>query len=337
MILPEEPRLSVIKEMKVKTRLTEMLKIQYPIIQGGMVWSAGAKLAAAVSQSGGLGLIGAGSMDPDLLRSQIQKARRLTSKPFGVNLPLLYKHAEDDLKVILEEGIRIVFTSAGSPKKTTPMLKEAGVTVFHVVSTPALAVKCALAGVDGVAAEGFEAGGHNGRDELTTMTLVPQVIAALKEYNPGFGLPVIAAGGIATGAQMAAALALGADGVQLGTRFAATNEASGHYAFKKMLIDAGPTATRLVLKKGIPVRLLENDFRLQIEKAEAEGADREKLVGMLGSGRERLGMFDGDTLQGELEAGQVAGMISELISAAKVVEELVADCKKTFQSVCNHM
>jgi enoyl-[acyl-carrier protein] reductase II len=290
-----------------------------------MVWVAGAKLAAAVSEAGGLGLIGAGSMDADLLAAQIQKARRLTAKPVGVNLPLLYKHAEANLQVILDQRVEVVFTSAGSPKKTTGRLKEAGAVVFHVVSTPALALKCLSAGVDGVVAEGFEAGGHNGRAELTTMALVPQVVSALA----GHDVAVVAAGGIATGAQMAAALALGADGVQVGTRFAATLESSAHPAFKRALSKAGPGATRLVLKKGIPVRLLENAFRQRVEAAEAQGASRQDLIEMLGSGRERRGMFEGEVDEGELEAGQVAAMIETLLPAGQVVSELMDGFRRT--------
>ncbi len=305
---------------RLETAVTSLLGIRYPIIQGGMVWISGAKLAAAVSNAGGLGLIGAGSMDPDTLADQIDEARSLTDAPLGVNLPLFYKWAEEDLKVILDKKVEVVFTSAGSPKKTTPLLKEAGAKVFHVVSTPQLAVKCVQAGVDGVVAEGFEAGGHNGRDELTTMVLVPQVAAAVT-------VPVVAAGGIATGAQMAAALALGASAVQVGTRFAATVEASGHPAFKQALVTAGPTDTFLTIKKGIPVRLLDNEFRRRVMEAEANGADRDAIVAMIGTGRERLGMFEGDLDEGELEAGQVAGMISDILPAALVVEKMVAECR----------
>ncbi len=303
---------------RIRTPVTELLGIRYPIIQGGMVWNSGAKLAAAVSEAGGLGLIGAGSMDPELLAEHIDKARSLTDKPVGVNLPLFYKYAEEDLKVILDKKVPVVFTSAGSPKKTTPILKENGAVVFHVVSTPELAVKCEKAGVDGVVAEGFEAGGHNGRDELTTMVLVPQVVRAVS-------IPVVAAGGIATGEQMAATFALGAQAVQVGTRFAATEEASGHPAFKKALVEAGPTDTFLTIKKGIPVRLLDNAFRRRIMEAEARGASREEIVAMLGSGRERLGMFEGDLEEGELEAGQVVGLIREILPAGQVVRNLVRD------------
>ena len=312
---------------RLETAVTSLLGIRYPIIQGGMVWISGAKLAAAVSNAGGLGLIGAGSMDPDTLADQIDKARSLTDAPLGVNLPLFYKWAEEDLKVILDKKVEVVFTSAGSPRKTTPLLKEAGAKVFHVVSTPQLAVKCEQAGVDGVVAEGFEAGGHNGRDELTTMVLVPQVAAAVT-------VPVVAAGGIATGAQMAAALALGASAVQVGTRFAATVEASGHPAFKQALVTAGPTDTFLTIKKGIPVRLLDNAFRRRVMEAEANGADRDAIVAMIGTGRERLGMFEGDLDEGELEAGQVAGMISDILPAALVVEKMVTECKESLDRLC---
>ncbi len=309
------------------TPVTKLLRIRYPIIQGGMVWNSGARLAAAVSRAGGLGLIGAGSMDPDTLAAQIDKARELTDAPIGVNLPLFYKYAEEDLQVILDKQVPVVFTSAGSPKKTTPILKEAGALVFHVVSTPQLAVKCEQAGVDGVVAEGFEAGGHNGRDELTTMVLVPQVVAAVS-------IPVVAAGGIATGAQMAAALALGASAVQVGTRFAATQEASGHPGFKQALVTAGPTDTFLTIKKGIPVRLIDNAFRRRIMEAEARGADRDEIVAMIGAGRERLGMFDGDVDEGELEAGQVVGMIHDIVPAAQVLERMITECQRTATSIC---
>ena len=310
-----------------ETPVTKLLGIRYPIIQGGMVWNSGAKLAAAVSRAGGLGLIGAGSMDPDRLAAHIDKARELTDAPVGVNLPLFYKHAQEDLQVILDKKVPVVFTSAGSPKKTTPILKEAGAVVFHVVSTPQLAVKCEQAGVDGVVAEGFEAGGHNGRDELTTRVLVPQVVSAVS-------IPVVAAGGIATGAQMAAALALGASAVQVGTRFAATEEGSGHPGFKQALVTAGPTDTFLTIKKGIPVRLLDNAFRRRIMEAEAKGADRDEIVAMIGAGRERRGMFDGDLEEGELEAGQVAGMIREILPAAQVVEQMVRECRATAGRLC---
>jgi len=304
-----------------KIRITKLFGIDYPIVQGGMVWNSGAKLAAAVSEAGGLGLIGAGSMDPTTLQHHIQQARRLTQRPFGVNLPLLYRHADQNLKVILDEQIPIVFTSAGSPKKMTPLLKNAGATVFHVAATPQLAQKCEQAGVDGVVAEGFEAGGHNGRDELTTMVLVPEVVSAVS-------IPVLAAGGIATGAQMAAALALGADGIQVGTRFAATREGSGHESFKQAIVQAEATGSFLTIKKGIPVRMLDNRFRRRIMEAEASGATKEEIVELLGSGRERLGMFEGNIDDGELEAGQVVGLIDEISSVRDVMNAFMTGLRQ---------
>jgi len=301
-------------------RVRRLLGIRYPIVQGGMIWNAGARLAAAVSEAGGLGLIGSGSMDPETLRVHVRKARTLTSAPFGVNVPLTHQHAAANLEVALEEGVRIFFTSAGSPAQHLPRLKQAGAVVFHVVSTPDLARKCEALGADGVVAEGFEAGGHDGRDELTTFVLVPQVAAAVR-------VPVLAAGGIATGAQMAAALVLGADGVQVGTRFAATVEGSGHEAFKRAIVEAGATATHLVLKKLIPVRLIDNAFRRRVLEAEARGASADELRELLGRGRARRGMFEGDLAEGELEAGQSVGLVREIRPAADVVAELVRECE----------
>ena len=265
-------------------------------------------------------------MDADLLREHIRKARAATGKPFGVNIPLLYKHAGEQVRVCLEEGVRVVFSSAGSPKKVVPALKEGGARVFHVVSTPELAKKCEEAGVDGVVAEGFEAGGHNGRDELTTMVLIPMVREAV-------AVPVLAAGGIATGAQMAAALALGADGVQLGSRFLATLEGSGHPAFKRAVVEAGATDTFLALKSLVPVRLLKNRFREEVEAAEARGAPREELEALLGRGRAKSGMFDGDLEGGELEVGQVAGLIRDIPLAAEVLARMVRECEETLASL----
>ena len=284
----------------LRNRLTDLLGIEVPVIQGGMVWCAGARLAAAVSEAGGLGLIGSGSMEPELLRAQIRKARTLTARPFGVNVPLIHRHAAANLEVALAEGVRILFTSAGTPKKVVPRCKEAGATVFHVVSHPELARKCEQAGVDGVVAEGFEAGGHDGREELTTLALVPLVVDAVS-------VPVVAAGGIADGRGMAAALALGASGVQVGTVFLATPESSAHPAFKQAIVDAPPEATRLVLKKAIPVRLLANPLRARIEEAEARGAGLEELLNLIGEGRPRRGMRDGDLDEGELEVGMGLG------------------------------
>ena len=298
-------------------RVCNLLGIEHPIIQGGMVYNSGAKLAAAVSSAGGLGLIGAGSMRPDLLRDQIRKARTLTEKPFGVNLPLLFSHARESMDVALEEGIRIFFTSAGSPKRAVGPLKTAGCTVVHVVASPALAVKCQDAGCDAVVCEGFEAGGHNGREEITTMVLVPECTAVVD-------IPVIAAGGIATGAQLAAAVALGADGVQIGSRFAITAESSGHENFKEAVVAAGPGDTHLVLKSHVPVRLLKSPFRDQVMDLEARCAGRDELVELLGTGRARAGMLEGDLDRGELEIGQVSGLINDVPPVAEVMQRLLA-------------
>ena len=299
------------------SRITALFGLEHPIIQAGMVYNSGARLAAAAANAGCLGLIGAGSMRPDDLRTQIRKARTLTARPFGVNLPLLYGHAREAMEVALEEGVRIFFTSAGSPRRAIGPLKQAGCTVVHVVASPELAVKCQDAGCDAVVCEGFEAGGHNGREELTTMVLVPQCVAAVS-------IPVIAAGGIATGAQIAAALALGAAGVQIGSRFAITRESSGHAAWKQAVVEAGPGDTQLVMKKHIPVRLLRNPFRDQVMAAEAAGATREELEALLGSGRARRGMLEGDLQEGELEIGQVSGMIDDVPTVAELVDRLVA-------------
>ena len=298
-------------------RLGALFGIEHPIVQAGMVYNSGAKLAAAAAEAGCLGLIGAGSMRPDLLREQIRKARALTGKPFGVNLPLIYAHAREAMEVALEEGVRIFFTSAGSPRRAIGPLKEAGCTVAHVVANPDLARKCEDAGCDAVVCEGFEAGGHNGREELTTMVLVPQCAAAVS-------IPVIAAGGIATGAQIAAALALGAAGVQIGSRFAVTQESSGHAAWKRAVVEAGAADTLLVMKRHLPVRLLRNPFRDRVLEAETAGATREQLAELLGNGRARRGMLEGDLEEGELEVGQVAGMIDDIPAVADLVDHLVA-------------
>lgn len=297
-------------------RVCELFGIEHPVVQGGMVYNSGARLAAAVSSAGGLGLIGAGSMRPDLLGEQIRKARGLTDKPFGVNLPLLFSHAREAMEVALDEGVRIFFTSAGSPRRAIGSLKEAGCTVAHVVASPELAVKCQEAGCDAVVCEGFEAGGHNGREEITTMVLVPECVRAV-------GIPVIAAGGIATGAQLAAALALGAEGVQIGSRFAITQESSGHAAFKQAVVEAGAGDTMLLMKKHIPVRLLKSRFRDQVLELEARGATAAELVELLGTGRARAGMLEGDLETGELEIGQVAGLIDDVPPVAEVMRRLL--------------
>ena len=309
-------------------RVCELFGIKYPIIQGGMVWVSGAKLAAAVSNAGGLGLIGAGSMKPDLLREHIKKAKNLTDKPFGVNIPIFSNYSEEQVKVALEEGVKIFFMSAGSPKKYTPYLKEKGCTVVHVTSTPTLAKKCEDAGVDAVVVEGFEAGGHNGRDELTTFVLIPQT---KKIVN----IPIIAAGGIATGEGIAAALALGADGVQIGTRFAATVESSAHENYKKALINAKDTDTMIYLKSIIPVRLVKNSLTVKIEELEKRCADVEEFKKVLGESPAKRAIFDGDIDNGEIEAGQIAGMIDDIPTVSEVFERLIKEYENAVKRLNN--
>ena len=286
-----------------------------PVIQAGMVWVSGGKLAAAAANAGALGLIGAGSMKPDLLRHHILKAKALTEKPFGINLPLLYHGVEEQIAVALELGVRIFFTSAGSPKKYTPMLKSRGCTVVHVTSSPDLAKKCEDAGVDAVVAEGFEAGGHNGRDEITTLVLIPQVVDTVK-------IPVIAAGGIGDGRQILAAFVLGAQGVQIGTRFAATVESSAHEHFKTAITEALPNSTMLAMRKLVPVRLLKNKFYDDIAAMEARCASPEELSAHLGKGRAKAGMLDGDLTEGELEIGQVAAMVRDIPTCEHLMTSL---------------
>jgi len=298
--------------------LTSLFGIEYPIVQAGMIWCSGWRLASAVSNAGGLGLIGAGSMDPALLEKHILKCRDATLKPFGVNVPLLYKHAEEQLKTLIDLGVRIVFTSAGNPAKYTKMLKEHGITVVHVVASVKSALKCEQAGVDAIVAEGFEAGGHNGKEETTTMVLIPLVRDAVS-------LPLIAAGGIATGRQMLAAMILGADGVQIGSRFAASEESSAHPAFKQRIVETGEGDTMLTLKRVIPVRLIRNDFFRQVQLLEEEGAAPESLQELLGKGRARKGMFEGDLAEGELEIGQVSALIKEIKPAGEILREIVGE------------
>ncbi len=305
-----------------KNRVTELLGVQYPVIQGGMVYNSGAKLAAAVANAGGLGLLGAGSMLPDVFRDQIRKTRALTDRPFGVNIPLLFSHSTECVEIALAEKVNIFFTSAGSPKKVAAPLKDAHCTLVHVVASPVLARKCQDAGCDAVVCEGFEAGGHNGRDEITTMVLVPECVEAVD-------IPIIAAGGIATGAQMAAALALGAEGVQIGSRFAASVESSGHPDFKKAVVQADAGATQLVLKKQVPVRLMKNAFRDRIVEMEHRGATVEELVAELGKGRARAGMLEGDLDEGELEIGQVSGLISDIRPVSELMERLLNEYQAT--------
>jgi enoyl-[acyl-carrier protein] reductase II len=283
-----------------------------------MVWASGWRLASAVSNAGGLGLLGSGSMYPEVLRDHIRKCRAATDRPFGVNVPILYADIEKHMQVILEEKVPIVFTSAGNPKTWTPVLKEAGIRVVHVVSSSKFAVKSQDAGCDAVVAEGFEAGGHNGREETTTMVLVPLVRAAVD-------IPVIAAGGIATGRQMLAAMALGADGVQIGSRFVASEEASSHPAFKDAVIQAREGDTHLSMKDVVPVRLLKNPFYEQVRELEARGASRDELMALLGRGRAKKGMFEGDLKEGELEIGQVAASIRKILPAAEIIDEIMQE------------
>jgi len=297
--------------------ITNLFKIQYPIIQGGMIWASGWKLASAVSNSGGLGLIGAGSMYPDVLRAHIQKCKKATKKPFGVNVPMLYPNLEEIIQIILEEGVKIVFTSAGNPKTYTSYLKEKGITVVHVVSSLKFALKAQDAGVDAIVAEGFEAGGHNGRDETTTLALIPMVKEKIQ-------IPLIAAGGIATGASMFSVMALGADGVQLGSRFVASTEASSHRDFKQMVVDAKEGDTHLTLKELAPVRMLKNKFYGDVAALYAKGASVEELKSLLGRARAKRGMFEGDLVEGELEIGQVSGLIHDIKPVAEIIEDLVS-------------
>jgi enoyl-[acyl-carrier protein] reductase II len=299
-------------------RITKLFRINYPIIQAGMVWTSGWKLAAAVSNAGGLGIIGAGSMYPTVLKEHIQQCKKATNQPFAVNLPLMYPDIDQHIATIIEEDVPIVFTSAGNPKTYTPLLKSKGITVVHVVSSSIFAQKAEAAGVDAVVAEGFEAGGHNGREETTTFVLVPLVRDAVQ-------IPVLAAGGIATGRQMLAAMVLGADGVQIGSRFVCSNEASSHIHFKEKILTAKEGDTMLSLKKHIPVRLLKNSFYQQIHEAEMQGADINTLQQILGKGRAKKGMFEGDMEEGELEIGQVSALIKNIKPAAEIVEEIWND------------
>jgi enoyl-[acyl-carrier protein] reductase II len=299
-------------------RITELFKIEYPIIQAGMIWNSGYKLASAVSNAGGLGLIGAGSMYPEVLREHIQKCKKATAKPFGVNVPMLYPNIDEIMKIIVDEGVKIVFTSAGNPKTWTSFLKENGITVVHVVSSSTFALKAQEAGVDAIVAEGFEAGGHNGREETTTFTLIPMVKERIK-------IPLIAAGGIATGRGMLAAMVLGADGVQVGSRFAASVESSGHENFKKTIINTKEGDTQLTLKELAPVRLIKNKFYEDVQHLYEKCPTKEELVQLLGRARAKRGMFEGDLIEGELEIGQVAGLIHEIKPAAEIMVEMMTD------------
>ncbi len=306
----------------MENRICKLFGIQKPIVQAGMIWCSGWELASAVSNAGGLGIIGSGSMYPDVLRLHIQKCKQATNKPFAVNVPLLYPNTEEHIKVILEEKVKIVFTSAGNPKTWTAHLKQQGITVVHVVSAVKFALKCQDAGVDAIVAEGFEAGGHNGREETTTLVLIPQVREAVN-------LPLIAAGGIATGAQMAAAFALGAEAVQIGSRFVASNESSAHINFKNTLIQLNEGDTQVTLKQLTPVRLVKNKFFNEVDAAEKRGATPEELTALLGRARAKKGMFEGDLNEGELEIGQVSSQIKEIKPAAEIVDELMKEFNET--------
>ena len=306
-------------------RITSLFNIKYPIIQGGMIWNSGYKLASAVSNAGGLGLIGAGSMYPEVLREHIQKCKKATNKPFGVNVPMLYPNVEEIMNIIVDEGVKIVFTSAGNPKTWTNWLKERGTTVVHVVSSSKFALKAQEAGVDAVVAEGFEAGGHNGREETTTLTLIPMVKKQIQ-------IPLIAAGGIATGKAMHAAMILGADGVQMGTRFAMTFESSAHQAFKDTLVASQEGDTYLTLKELAPVRLIKNEFFNQVQSAYEKCATKEDLIALLGRARAKKGMFEGDLVEGELEIGQIVGLIDQIQSVDEVVTEIMNDFNQSLKT-----
>lgn len=311
----------------MENRITKLFNIQYPIIQAGMVWNSGWRLASAVSNAGGLGLIGSGSMYPDVLREHIQKCKKATQKPFGVNVPMLYPNIEEIMNIIVEEGVKIVFTSAGNPKTWTSFLKENGITVVHVVSSVAFALKSELAGVDAVVAEGFEAGGHNGREETTTFTLIPMVKEKLK-------IPLIAAGGIATGRGMLAAMVLGADGVQIGSRFVASNESSAHLNFKEKVINTQDGDTVLTLKELAPVRLIKNKFFNELQELYQQNPTVDQLKEKLGRARAKKGMFEGDLDDGELEIGQIAGLIHEIKPAAEILKEIVTEFTEAKKSFC---
>lgn len=302
----------------MKNRITSLFNIQYPIIQGGMIWCSGWELASAVSNAGGLGLIGSGSMYPEVLRAHIQKCKLATDKPFGVNVPLLYPDIDKHLEIIIEEGVKIVFTSAGNPAKYTSWLKERGITVVHVIANTKFAQKCEEAGVDAIVAEGFEAGGHNGREETTTMCLIPMIVDAVK-------VPVIAAGGIGCGRTMAAAMCLGASGVQVGSRFATSVESSAHIGFKEQIILAKEGSTELTLKEITPVRLLKNPFFDAVNAAYAAGASVEELKTLLGRGRAKKGMFEGDLDAGELEIGQISARLDRIETAGEIVSQMISE------------
>ena len=311
---------------RMNNRITSLFGIKYPIISGGMVWCSGWRLASAVSNAGGLGLIGAGSMHPETLREHIQKCKAATDKPFGVNVPLMYPEIEKIMDIIISEGVKIVFTSAGNPKLWTKKLQDNGIKVAHVISSSKFALKCEEAGVDVVVAEGFEAGGHNGREETTTMVLIPQV-------RKSISIPLIAAGGIGTGSAMLAAFALGAEGIQMGTRFALTQESSASKEFKELCINLKEGDTILSLKKLSPTRLIKNDFYTTVQEAEDRGATAEEMRGILGRGRAKKGIFEGDLSEGELEIGQVSSLIEDLPTAGDVVNSVIEEYNAKVESM----
>lgn len=308
----------------MQNRITKLFNIEYPIVQAGMIWASGWRLASAVSNAGALGIIGSGSMYPEVLRHHIQQCKAATKNPFGVNVPLLYPDIDKHIQIIIEEKVPVVFTSAGNPKTWTSTLKQHGITVVHVVSSSKFALKAQDAGCDAVVAEGFEAGGHNGREETTTMVLIPAVCAAVN-------IPVLAAGGIATGRQMLAAMVLGADGVQVGSRFVASDEASSHEHFKNLVINSAEGDTHLSLKQLTPVRLLKNDFFNRVQQAENNGASTEELQKLLGRGRAKLGMFEGNLAEGELEIGQVSAIIKTIKPAAAIVQEMYKEYEEALK------
>ena len=314
--------------MSFSNRITQLFNIQYPIIQAGMVWVSGWKLASAVSKAGGLGIIGAGSMYPDVLLNHIQKCKQFTSKPFAVNVPLLFPSIQDHINIIIEQKVPIVFTSAGSPKTYTQLLKENGIKVVHVISSSLFAKKSEDAGCDAIVAEGFEAGGHNGKEETTSLVLLPLVKQAVK-------IPIIAAGGFATGNQMAAAFCLGAEGVQIGSRFVCSTESSAHSNFLHKIMDSKEGDTKLSMKKTVPVRLLQNSFAEKIWEAENKGANDNELKELLGKGRAKLGMFEGNMTDGELEIGQIAAIIKDIKPASQIVQEIWQDFIFSIQQLSN--
>lgn len=309
-------------------RITSLFNIKYPIIQGGMIWCSGWELASAVSNAGGLGIIGSGSMYPEILREHIEKCKAATDKPFAVNLPMLYPDIDKHVESIIEYNVPIVFTSAGNPKTWTKHLQEHGIKVVHVVSSVKFAKKAAEAGVDAIVAEGFEAGGHNGRDETTTLTLIPMVSKELE-------IPIIAAGGIGTGSAMLAAMILGAEGVQMGSRFVASEESSAHQLFKNAVVDAHEGDTMLTLKEITPVRLIKNDFYNRVEHLYQNGGSVDDLKTLLGRGRAKKGMFEGDTIEGELEIGQVSGLINDIKPVKEIIEEIIAEYKASLSALGN--